>query len=520
MIKRLFSLAVAAAALTVAGCTNLDVDVKSDLTPDNFPTTEEQFMAASGAIYSSFARSYGQDWWITSELSSDSSILPANGGNWFDGAIYMQCTLHSWTSLTSGRPGGMWNWLYGTINTCNSVYDLLDQAEDSPSKTTAIAELRFMRALCYFYLMDIYGGVPLVTKFGEPTGARNTRAAVFEFVETEVKDVMSSLSDRNDVSSYARPNRLTAYALLAKLYINAEVYIGEAMWSEALEMCDRIIETEASGLVGLHSDYAQMFNYDNGPQIKEFIFAIPYDENYMTNFTPSRFFMGRYTLQALGGYKFGASSPMRVIPAYYDLFTMDPNDVREKTFMKEQLYREDGVTPLVYAVNGQNLFHPKEITFVDEPNFSVGDTNPDFYKGYRSNKFPPSKSQPTTSHSNDLPVFRYADILLLKAEAILRGAAATGGDTALSLVNRVRERSGCAPWSDVSLDLLLEERGRELCYEAWRRNDLIRFGKYEDEFFKFTEISKNTDPSFRLFPIPNSAMETNTLLEQNPGYAN
>src|SRR5690606_6236650 len=233
---------------------------------------------------------------------------------------------------------------------------------------------------------------------------------------------------------------------------------------------------EADNSVELHADYLDMFNYDNGPRIKEFIFAIPYDENNLRGFTPSRFFLGRYTLQALGGYQFGASSCLRVIPAFYDLLTEDPNDVREKTFMKEQLYAEDGVTPLTFA--GNRLSHPKAITFVNESTFDVGDTDADFYKGYRSNKFTVSKSQPTNNHSNDLPVFRYADVLLMKAEAILRGAAPTNGATPVSLVTRVRERSGCAPWISVDLNRLLDERGRERCYEAWRRNDLIRFGKY------------------------------------------
>ena len=167
---------------------------------------------------------------------------------------------------------------------------------------------------------------------------------------------------------------------------------------------------------------------------------------------------------------------------------------------------------------GKLLRHPKAITFVNESTFDVGDTDEDFYKGYRSNKFTVSKTQPTTSHSNDLPVFRYADILLMKAEAILHGAPATNGDTPVSLVNRVRERSGCAPWSSVDLDHLLDERGRELCYEAWRRNDLIRFGKYEDTYIQFNTLKKSTDPNHRLFPIPQTEIDKNPELTQNPGY--
>jgi SusD family. len=516
MIKKPFSYKALLAGLLMTGCTDLDVDVLSDITPDNFPKTEEQLKAASGAIYTAFASQYGGSWWLTSEISGDAAILPANGGNWYDGGIYMQCTLHSWTPLTGGRPGGQWAWLYSTINTCNSVYELLAAAADSEAKETAIAELRVMRALCYFYLMDIYGGAPLVTKFGDAVKTRNSRQELFDFVEKEVTESAPLLNPENDITTYGRPNQMTAYTLLAKLYLNAEVYTGTPMWNEALQMCDRVMAFEADNAVELHADYLDMFNYDNGPRIKEFIFAIPYDENNLRGFTPSRFFLGRYTLQALGGYQFGASSCLRVIPAFYDLFTEDPNDVREKTFMKEQLYAEDGVTPLTFA--GNRLSHPKAITFVNESTFDVGDTDADFYKGYRSNKFTVSKSQPTNNHSNDLPVFRYADVLLMKAEAILRGAAPTNGDTPVSLVNRVRERSGCAPWTSVDLNRLLDERGRELCYEAWRRNDLIRFGKYEDDFMAFNTIRKNTDPAYRLFPIPQTEIDKNPELTQNPGY--
>lgn len=516
MIKRFFLFIVLVGGMLMMGCTDLDIDVLSDITPDNFPKTEEQLKAASGAIYTAFASQYGGSWWLTSEISSDAAILPANGGNWYDGGMYMQCTLHSWTPLTGGRPGGQWAWLYNTINTCNSVYELLSAAEDSESKETAIAELRVMRALCYFYLMDIYGGAPLVTKFGDAIKTRNSRQELFNFVESEVLECAPLLNAKNDINTYGRPNQATAYTLLAKLYLNAEVYTGTPRWDEALEMCDKVMAFETDNTVALHSDYLAMFNYDNGPTIKEFIFAIPYDENNLTGFTPARFFMGRYTLQALGGFQFGASSCLRVNPTYYDLFTEDPNDVREHTFMKGQLYEEDGVTPLQYQ--GRLLSHPKEITFVNEATFDVGDTDADFYKGYRSNKFTVSKSQPTTSHSNDLPVFRYADVLLMKAEAILRGAAATNGDTPVGLVNRVRQRSDCAPWTSVDLNRLLDERGRELCYEAWRRNDLIRFGKYEEDFMAFKTLKKNTDPAYRLLPIPQTEIDKNAELVQNPGY--
>ncbi|MDR2911722.1 MAG: RagB/SusD family nutrient uptake outer membrane protein [Alistipes sp.] len=529
MTKRFFSFAVLVAGVLMTGCTNLDVDIKSELIPDNFPKTDEQYIAASGAIYSDFAGGYGTGHWLVSELSGDAALLAANGGNWFDGGRYMQLHLHSWNASTPNMADG-WSWLFRTINTCNSVYDLLSQTPDSDAKIQSIAELRVMRALCYYLLMDYYGGVPLVTKFGEVVKTRNSRSEIFDFVESEVLECAEQLSADNNVATYGRPNRMTAYALLAKLYLNAEVFVGRPMWDEALQMCDEVIDFESQGKVGLYGNYIDMFKYNNGPQVNEFIFAIPYDENNLRGFIPSRYFWG-YISQMATGYSISTSSCVRVIPRYYDLFTEDPGDIRERTFLTDKLYVEEitenavGVTPLMLGEYW--LEHPRELIFVDEETFDMGEGTPvyggqislDRMRGYRNNKFMPSKTQPGRDHSNDLPVFRYADILLMKAEAILRGATPTDGDTAVSLVNRVRERSGCAPWSEVDLDGLLDERGRELSFEAWRRNDLIRFGKYEEVFFDgFKTITKMSDTYRRVFPVPQPEIDKNSELEQNPGY--
>ncbi len=530
MIKRLVLITALAAGVLATGCTDLDVPVKSELTPDSFPATEEQFSAASGAIYSSFANGYGTGYWLVSELSGDSSVLTANGGNWLDGGRYMKLHLHSWDALTPNM-NDAWQWLYGTINTCNSVYELLSLAPDSEAKERAVAELRVMRALCYYFLMDNYGGVPLVQKFGEAVKTRNTRAEIFDFVEKEVKENASLLNPANDISTYGRPNQMTAYALLAKLYINAEVFIGRPMWNEAVEMCDKVMEFEAAGSVGLYDNYIKMFNYDNGPHVNEFIFAIPYDENNLSGFIPSRYNWG-YIYQYISelNNNISTSSCVRVVPGYYDLFTEDPGDVRRKTFLAEKvyvenvLYNEEGVTPLIWHMEGVTppegiwIEHTRELVFLNEGNFDMGDVYDGRMAGYRSNKFIASPTQPARNHSNDLPVFRYADILLLKAEAILRGAAATKGDTPVGLVNRVRERSGCAPWTSVDLDRLIDERGRELSYEAWRRNDLIRFGKFEEDVLHFNTLTKMTDSYRRVFPIPQPEIDKNGELEQNPGY--
>jgi hypothetical protein len=136
--------------------------------------------------------------------------------------------------------------------------------------------------------------------------------------------------------------------------------------------------------------------------------------------------------------------------------------------------------------------------------------------GTRNIKFLADFTNPTSrNQNNDVPIFRYSDVVLMKAEAILRGGAATNGQTALSLVNSLRaNRTTSAPWTAVTLDNIYAERARELAWETWRRNDAIRFGKYEDKW----GFKTNADPNRRIFPIPQGAITTNPKLVQNPGY--
>lgn len=519
------------ALLTTTACTDLNVDAKSELVPENFPVTEEQFIAASGVIYTEFALGYTDNYWLQTELSGDAVALTANGGNWFDGGRYKDLHFHSWNKLNPLNTS-TWSWLYKTINSCNKVYELLKGAEESDSKNTTIAELRSMRAFCYYLLMDNFGGVPIVKEFGEDLKARNTRQEVFDYVETELKESIPYLKAVNDKSVYGRPNQLAGYAMLAKLYLNAETFIGKSMYNETVAACDQVIAFEKSGVTGLESrdNYIKMFDYDNGPSFTEFLLAIPYDENNLQAFRPSRYALSIYHPTAWD-YKFTVSSCMRVLPTYYDLFIEDENDIRRNVFLTEEQYLRDGVTPMIVpatkiqldsrytgsdkeTVVNYHIKFTKEIEFRNEANFDNGDDVVGRLVGYRCNKYNASTTQTGRFQSNDFPVLRYADVLLMKAEAILRGATATNGETALSLVNRIRERAGVPAWKTVTLQQLINERGREFTLESWRRNDLIRFGKFEDSWL----LKTDKDINKRLFPIPQSEIESNPLLTQNTGY--
>jgi hypothetical protein len=527
----------AAAVLGIAAlssCHKLDVDIKTALVPETFPQTEAHYVQLTGAAYAQFRQLYAVEYFFMQSISTDESIMPARGGNWYDGGRYEQHHKHTWDK-DNAHVSGVWNWLTTTVTKCNVALNLLEQSPDSPAKRTSIAEMRTMRAITYYLMMDLWGNVPLVTKFGDTTPPATTpRAEVFNFIETEVKASIADLNSATGITTYGRPNKYTAYALLAKMYLNSEVYTGTARYNEAVAMCDNIINAAGSPFE-LESDYRKMFFIDNGPQIKEFIFAIPYAPTTVDGYM----FFARYSLprslQAKYSLKHTPSAPMSTLPEYYANFEKDPNDKRNAQWIKglqfnhngtpvtvtttkkgyDQFYTgADGTAPLTYQVNIVPLT-PDLITRDKSRPFDAGNDEIAWNLGYRNNKFYADSTSANRNQNNDIPVFRYSDILLMKAEAILRGATPTNGQTALSLVNSLRAVRTTSPaWTTVTLEDLYGERCREMSWECWHRNDMIRFGKFEGRW----GLKTDADVRHRVFPIPATAIQLNPKLTQNPGY--
>jgi hypothetical protein len=509
----------------LSGCTKLNVTPVSALTPATFPTTTTQFVAATGPIYTSFRGAPGRQWWLVENLSTDMEVLVARGGNWFDGGNYSTLNLHTYTG-DNGNLETMWQWGYGTISTCNQVLYLFKSAPESAAKTQTIAEIKTMRALCYYFMMDNFGNVPITTTFGDTSNlGTQSRAKVFAFVESELLAQIPNLSGTVDVSTYGRPTKYLAYAVLAKMYLNAQYYIGTSRYQDCVTMCDNIIQ---GAQYGLDADYLGMFKRNNGPQIKDFIYAIPYDANYAQGMYYARWTL-HPALKAKYSMPYAPDGPVYTYPSYYAYFN-DPNDIRNKQYLTGKQYYNDG-TPITITTtnigldasyNGSDpsgtVVHQLEFTpnivWKNQTTFDIGNDELANEEGYRNNKFYPDSVASTRNQSNDVPLFRYADVLLEKAEAILRGANATNGDSPLSLVNQVRTRAKAASFTSVTLTTLLEERAREMADEGWRRNDLIRYGMYENAW----GIKTDADPNKRIFPIPTPELQLNSKLVQNPGY--
>jgi len=516
---------ILAGMLLLSACTRIDVPVEDQLTPQNFPQTDAQFISAAGPAYTSFRSAFCTSYWQLQTLSTDEAILPSRAGGWYDGGRYQQMHYHNWTP-DNPIVGDSWTWGFTTISTCNRILALFASSKDSQVKTNLAAEVRLLRALMFYYMMDAYGNIPLPIAFGDTTRPmQKSRAEAFALIESEIKTTLPYLSRATDAVQYGRPNWYTAYALLARLYLNAEVYTGANRYNDCVAACDTIMQ---SGKYKLAADYAKMFYPDNGPQMTEFIFAIPYDHAAAPGEQFSWYSL-HPALQAKYGLAYRLSNPVSTIPSYYAYFD-DPNDVRTALWLIGRQYDfagnpinivttkagldagytgTDGNTQITYQLN----FTP-EITLRDVPKFEAGGDELAKAKGIRNIKYYPDVTATDRNQSNDVPVFRLADIQLMKAEAILRGAAPTYNTTALSLVNELRTTRKAAPMANLTLDDVLKERARELNWENLRRTDLIRFGKYEDAWGFKTDADKNK----RIFPIPAAERILNPGLQQNFGY--
>ncbi|WP_254448465.1 RagB/SusD family nutrient uptake outer membrane protein [Spirosoma rhododendri] len=444
---------------------------------------------------------------------------------------------HSWTK-DHGNTNGAWSWLSTVIGTTNQSLSVLDQTMPaSATKQTNLAELKMVRAMAYFMLMDMYGNVPVDTTYGDFNPHPNLpRAQVVGFIENEVKKALPYLSRASGQSMYGRANKFTAYSLLAKLYLNSQYYTGTQRYNDAIVACDSVINSGLYSLEG-RSSYLQMFYPNNGPQMKEFIFAIPYDPA-AANLPGTNGFMyrARYDVPRSEAKKFSLpftpSAPESTLPEFYANFS-DPNDVRNGQWLTGPQFLNDGVTPVTVTTTkkGYDQFYtgsdggasytyqvtltPQVLLRQDVASFDCGNDEIAWNMGYRNIKFYPDASSTSRNQNNDIPLFRYSDIILMKAEAILRGGTPTLGHTALSLVNQLRaNRTTSAALTSIDLDGMFVERSREFAYETWHRNDMIRFGKYEGKW----GFKTDADVNHRIFPIPTSAFTVNPALTQNPGY--
>lgn len=545
------------AALIISSCQKINVPVTSEITPAVYPLTPAQFVSAEGPAYIAIRNDFAVSYWFLQSCSTDEAVLPTFGTNWLDGNKYVELHRHTWTK-DNAWVNSAWTYLTGIIGTSNQIISIFRKsAPEGDAKNTSISELRTIRALAYFMMMDSYGNVPLDTLYGSTTLKTNsTRAQIFNYVESELKASIPYLKSPG-TATYGLVTKDLAYSILAKMYLNAQVYTGTSRYDDCIAACDQIISSNYYSLEPM-STYLQQFYPTNGPSAKEFIFAIPYDATTTSgNMFHARYDLNRnlgirylYSGSTPGGYTDPVmnlssgnglsnnkpSGPRMTTAEYYAHFD-DPNDVRNKQWLTGPQYWQDG-TPIM--VNTTKLGYDQFYTGSDgsasytyplvispltsssvragtNSSFDLGNDEIAWNIGIRNIKFYPDYTNTISrNQNNDVPLFRYSDIILMKAEAILRGGAPTLGATALSLVNQIKAvRTTSAALTSVTLDDIYNERCKEFAWETWHRNDMIRFGQYENSW----GLGKtNTDTYRRIFPIPTTAIMTNSKLVQNPGY--
>lgn len=522
-------------------CTDLDVPVKSQYT--KYPSSEVAQEAQMADVYYHLRGTLGRRYSEAQALASDEWVGISFGGDYFDSGTYAHTCLHNFYNTDPSI--GWYADVASGISKANRVIVNMG-GEDADPK--AIAPARAMRAFYHFILMDSYGDVPVLDAIpGEDEAVeRKPRAEVARFIESELLDVIPYLSETNDETTYGKPNKWMAEALLVKLYINWPVYTAASVdqydaataknekLNDCVKYCDEIIKSGKFSISEGATGYRSKFFPNNGSQIKDFIYAMPY---HTTEATGMQYGRPRTWRQAKGNFAsyYGmqlsnsCGGNFSMTPEMSDLFTLQGDD-RNDNILAGQIYMYDPTTyaktntPFTY--NGEPVVLTKDIELdpskEDKTALDVGKNLKGWCQGYKSVKWfvIDEDYRNGRNQSNDLPIFRYADILLTKAEAIARGAQATNGDTAASLFNQIRSYVHAPQVSNPTLQDIYDERGREFFDENWRRNDMIRFGHFEDEygFHKKDMPTASFDKRRRVFPIPHDVMQQNTNWTQNAGY--
>jgi starch-binding outer membrane protein, SusD/RagB family len=483
-------------AVTMGSCWELEQEVLTGITQEelNANVTPELIEVLKQSAYSAVVGNYGSHGGLYSinEVSSDEMAIPQKGADWEDGGIWIRNHRHTWIS-TDGPYNGAWQYAFRIIGESNLLL------QQFPDLELLGKELRVLRAFGYLLLIDNFGNVPIIVETdrgGAP--AQNTRQEVFDFIESSVLENVDMLTQNNTRTNL---NYWSAHMILAKLYLNAEVYTGTPRWADAERVLDVIIN---EGPYSLTPNFFANFAVTNSNS-PENIFTLPYDANNAGGFNIHQMTF-HYSSQLTFELQEQPWNGYTALEEFYN--SVEEDDVRKGSFREGLQFESDGVTPIVDASAEPQDPDGPPIYFT--PNINELAPNALRQAGTRVNKFEiPLGAGPNLS--NDFPVFRYADALLMKAEAAWRQGKT---DVALDFVNQIRERANVDPVTSIDADFLLAERGRELFAEGHRRSDLIRFGKYTDPWWE-----KPASAPFRnLFPIPENQLQANPNLNQNPGY--
>ncbi len=516
-------LAAALVLLSVTACVD-DLNPKS-LGPNSLNSatvynTTADFKSGLAKVYAAFSLSgqqgpagnpdiinvdegfatYLREYWNCQELPTDEAVY-----SWAEDGNIRPLHFQTWTP-TNTFTGMMYTRIMLAVTYANEFIRAAQKSNDAEVKKFA-AEARFLRALAYYHGLDIFGNMSYVTEADLP-GAffppQIKRADLYAYIDSELTALESLLGD--PAFEYGRADKGALWMLQAKLYLNAEVYIGVAKYTEAITAVNKVI---SSGKYSLATNYLQNFRADNDTS-PEMIFAFNYDAKRSQSYGGMDYVIHGEICGSMQPGDFGVSSGWsqnRVTPEFVAKFS----DISGNTDRRAQFYT-DGQSKIINDVavptDGYGITKFKNITTAGGPAPSGG--SPDFV-------------------DTDFPIFRLADAYLMYAESVLRGGSGGTASQALDYVNALRQRayngsSGNITAVDLTTAFILDERARELYWECTRRTDLIRYGyltggSYLWQWKGNAKAGTATEDFRNLFPIPASEIISNPNLKQNAGYS-
>lgn len=464
-------------------------------------------------------------------LTTDEAIIPIRGGNWYDGGLWKNMYDHTWTA-TDTDLYNVWKYLYKVIVLSTKSLETIEKHKALLTEQQRVdysAEVRAVRAMYYYYAMDMFGRIPILQSSTQKTAdiRQSNRSDVFWYVVKELQDVAPLLANEHSNlqgNYYGRVTRPVAWFLLAKLSLNAEVYTDDDWtdssrpdgktimfdidgnkknaWQTCVHYCDLIT---AAGYT-LEADYTKNFAVHNEGSTEN-IFTIPLDKIlYLNEFH----YLFRSRHYAHGGAYSGASENGTCATLHTMAVNgfgtetpdarLDMNFYTGKVEVDGKYVTLDDGTPLEY----KPLAVEKNLTA--SPYLETA--------GARMKKYEVDRTAYSDGRmpDNDIVLYRYADVLLMKSEAKVRN-----GESGDEEMNAVRSRVGM-PSLSATLDNILNERLLELVWEGWRRQDMIRLGTYCNQYDIHTPSEADKKGYTTVFPIPEKARELNPNLKQNPGY--
>jgi hypothetical protein len=475
----------------LSSCVDLEDRLYDKIPADQFPENETQAALMMIPLYKPLQDHLDWGgWWFAQEVPSDEMTCPTRLTDWDDGGKWRVLHQHTWDNETEAV-SSMWSRFYRGITEANKLIEFLEPSRNTDAGVASIAKAVIMRSYYYYLLIDNYGDVPYVTTFAtaEEYPSKVARAEIFQAIVSDVEEHIQYLGASTSKTSVTKG---MAFSLLAKLYLNAQIYSGTAQWAKAEAATDSVI---ALGAYSLEAEPLAPFITENENSIEN-IFTIPYDEDTYKGFNLHMRTL-HYQSNLTYNMSVGPWNGFATVEAHYNSY--EAADLRKAGFLVGQQYDangakiSDGVTgtpliinPVIPALNMGATYTLDEVRM----------------SGARVVKFQVKKAA-KDNLSNDFPIFRYADILLMKAEAMIRQGK--NGD---EYVNMIRARAGVSDFTNTTLVQLLAERGREMFWEAHRRQDQIRFGTFNNAWWE----KQASSPTRNTFPIPKWVLDANPNL--------